>query len=172
LHPEFPATQARLGRLYETLYPISVPEADAPASQPVSVAEQVEAQPTPETSFEDGVADEAEDLALKPLRQEWGAAYQENIAQAQAMAGRLIEKYGDEFVDWMEDSRAGSAPLVIKAFHAWANGLSGPDVTPTETRRLIKVLRGGTYYAKGNSAMHDVLHAVITKLYEIANPTT
>jgi hypothetical protein len=160
-HPSHEAALKTLSELYSRGYPEATPEATPTAEQPTP--EQPTAEPTPDPL----AVPQAELDGLDGLRSEWGSEFDANLQQAQNLAGEFAKTYGNEFVDWMEESRAGSHPLIVKSFAAWAKGESGPDVSPTEARELIEVLRGGTYYAKGNSRMHDVLHQVISKLYEI-----
>jgi hypothetical protein len=163
MHPSHERALQTLSELYARLHP-------EPVEEPVENPEVVE--PTQQTlKVEDiDAVPQAELDGLAPLREEWGSSFDSNLQQAQSLAGRFSQEYGSEFDDWLEDSRAGSHPLVVKAFASWAKGEAGPDVSPQQARELIEVLRSGTYYGRADSKMHDVLHSVITKLFEIAYP--
>jgi hypothetical protein len=160
-HPDHPATQEKVQALYSRLYPNE--EEEAP-SETEPKAEETE----PTTPEEDPFGVPATEMeGLKDLRSEWGSDFDRNLEQAQGLAAEYAKTYGNEFVEWLETSRAGSHPLIIKSFQAWANGLQGPEVSPSEARELVKVLRAGEYYGRGNSKMHDVLKDVVGRLYEI-----
>jgi hypothetical protein len=161
MHPSHEEALQTISRLYAVEYPDPEPET------PTETPSETRSEPTPEAADDPLGVPPAEMEGLQDLRSEWGTNFDQNLQQAQGLAGEFAKTYGNEFVDWMETSRAGSNPLIIKAFRSWAVGEPGPEVTPSEARELIKVLRAGTYYGRADSKMHDVLHAVIMKLYEL-----
>jgi hypothetical protein len=165
MHPSHERALQSLAEMYAKAHPEPVEEQPTPT-------EPKETEPTAEPTTPKEEVDplgvpEAELQGLDGLRQEWGSEFDTRLQQAQGVAAEFTRQYGDEFVGWLETSRAGSNPLIIKAFSAWAVGEPGPEVTPSEARELVKVLRAGEYYGRGNSRMHEVLHNVITKLYQI-----
>jgi hypothetical protein len=166
--PDHLQTQEKIQALYAELYPDETPNEQTPPpseTEPKAAETEPKAEETPE---EDPFGVPAAEMDnLQDLRSEWGSDFDRNLAQAQGLAAEYAKTYGNEFVEWLETSRAGSHPLIIKSFHAWANNLQGPEVSPSEARELVKVLRSGEYYGRGNSKMHDVLKDVVGRLYEI-----
>jgi hypothetical protein len=163
-HPSHLQALDTLSRLYSQEYP----DPEAPPEQPTEPKAEATDPKAEETPEEDPFGVPATEMeGLKDLRSEWGADFDRNLAQAQGLAAEFAKTYGNEFVGWLETSRAGSNPLIIKAFRSWAVGEPGPEVLAAEARELVKVLRAGEYYGRGNSRMHDVLHNIVTKLYEL-----
>jgi hypothetical protein len=163
MHPSHERALQSLAEMYAKAHPEPAEEQPQPAETPSETPPKAE-EPTEEDPF--GVPP-AELAAMDGLRAEWGEDYDLYLSQAQGLAAEYAKTFGNEFVEWLETSRAGSHPLIIKSFQAWANGLQGPDVSPSEARELVKVLRAGEYYGRGNSKMHDVLKDVVGRLYEI-----
>jgi hypothetical protein len=164
MHPSHDAALRTLADLYSRAYPSeeeAPPETEPNAEEPKV---EVSTEPTEEDPF--GVP-AAEMEGLSGLRSEWRDDFDRNLAQAQGLAAEYAKSFGSEFVEWLETSRAGSHPLIIKSFRSWAVGEPGPEVSPSEARELIQILRAGEYYGKGNSKMHDVLKDVVGRLYEI-----
>jgi hypothetical protein len=163
MHPSHDRALQSLAEMYARAHP--EPE-EAQPTEPK--AEETPTEPTPEPTEEDPFGVPAAEMDnLQDLRSEWGSDFDRNLAQAQGLAAEYAKSFGNEFVEWLETSRAGSHPLIIKSFRSWAVGEPGPEVTPSEARELIKVLRSGEYYGRGNSKMHDVLKDVVGRLYEI-----
>jgi hypothetical protein len=164
MHPSHERALQSLAEMYAKAHPEPVEEQP---TEPKAEETDPKAEPT-EPAEEDPFGVPATEMeGLKDLRSEWGADFDRNLAQAQGLAAEFAKTYGNEFVGWLETSRAGSNPLIIKAFRSWAVGEPGPEVSAAEARELVKVLRAGEYYGRGNSRMHDVLHNIVTKLYEL-----
>jgi hypothetical protein len=165
MHPSHDRALQTLSEMYAKLHP-EPEETPSETTQPTDQPSDQPSEPTAEEEDPFGVP-AAEMEALSGLRSEWGSDFDRNLAQAQGLAAEYAKTYGNEFVEWLETSRAGSNPLIIKSFAAWAVGEEGPQVSPAEARELVKVLRAGEYYGRGNSKMHDVLKDVVGRLYEI-----
>jgi hypothetical protein len=162
MHPSHDRALQSLAEMYAKLHP----EETAPPTETPGEAPSETPTPTPQVTSFEGVP-EGEVQGLADLKSEWGAEFDAKIQQAQGVATQFTRKFGDEFVDWMETSRAGSNPLIIKTFAALASGQPAPDISADQARELIEVLKAGGYYGRGNSLMHDALHNIITKLYEV-----
>jgi hypothetical protein len=173
ISPEHPAVQERLGKLYSDLYPEPAPDPDAPAFRPNEPAKPLE-EVKPAGPFEDGVVDEVEAKALDPLKAEWGTDWDSRVEAAQGVVRHLNRELGFDVDDFLEDSRLGSHPIVIRAMYDWSQGRPGPDVTPAQAKELLALATKSEIYRTGHGktreAIVDLVHGLYSIAYDVQDP--
>src|SRR5687767_13229347 len=105
--PDHPATQEKVQALYSKLYPEEGGEPEQPRETPSATL------PTPDALDSPLTPEEAQHIS--PLQQEWGSNWQANVEAAQGVVESLSKDLGTDVADFLEDSRLGSHPIVIKA---------------------------------------------------------
>jgi hypothetical protein len=173
LHPDHEKTQAHLGKLYSELYPEPEADPNAPAFQPNEPAKPLE-EVKPAGPFEDGVVDEVEAKALDPLKAEWGTDWDSRVEAAQGVVRHLNRELGFDVDDFLEDSRLGSHPIVIRAMYDWSQGRPGPDVTPAQAKELLALATKSEIYRTGHGktreAIVDLVHGLYSIAYDVQDP--
>jgi hypothetical protein len=108
--------------------------------------------------------------ASDSLKAEWGSSWEANLTAAQGMVDNLSKDLGYDVADFLEDSRLGSHPIVVKAMAAWSRGEPGPEVSPAEARAIIDMAMKSDLYRKGDSRARDTLLDVVQALYRVVHP--
>jgi hypothetical protein len=162
LHPSHEAALTTLSRLYAAEY-----KEDEPAK-----SEEVEATKAvhQDALKVDNPQEAAEQAALQPLRQEWAGQWDANIEAAQGVVESLSKDLGYDVADFLEDSRLGSHPTVIKSMWSWSRGEPGPDISAAEARSILDMARKSELYQKGDSRARDTLLDVVQALYRVVHP--
>src|SRR5918992_2608580 len=106
-HVDYPATQEKVQALYLKLYPEEGGEPEQPRETPSATS------PTPDALDSPLTPEEAQHIS--PLQQEWGSNWQANVEAAQGVAESLSKDLGMDVLDFLEDSRLGSHPTVVRA---------------------------------------------------------
>jgi hypothetical protein len=163
-HPSHEKALETLSKLYSQEYPDAEPvnPEDATKAEAVHEVGKVDALDNPLT-LEEG-------QALTSLQQEWGASWQANVEAAQGVAESLSKDLGMDVFDFLEDSRLGSHPTVVRAMFEWSQGRPGPDVTPAEAKAILDMARQSDLYLKGSSKARDTLLDVVSALYRVVHP--
>jgi hypothetical protein len=104
------------------------------------------------------------------LKQEWAGQWEANVTAAQGMVESLSKGLAYDVADFLEDSRLGSHPTVVRAMYAWSRGEPGPDVSPAEAKAILDMARKSDLYQKGDSRARDTLLDVVQALYRVVHP--
>jgi hypothetical protein len=165
MHPSHEKAMETISKLYAQEYP----EVETPTEQPTETL----ANPTSKVESVgqvDNPLTPEEGQALTSLQQEWGASWQANVEAAQGVAESLSKDLGMDVFDFLEDSRLGSHPTVVRAMFEWSQGRPGPDVTPAEAKAILDMARKSDLYLKGDSRARDTLLDVVSALYRVVHP--
>jgi hypothetical protein len=167
-HADNEKARATAEKLYATLYK---DEGEPPATSEVVEGATKEAQALQQEAQRiDNPEAYAEEQALQPLRQEWAEQWDANVEAAQGMVESLSKDLAYDVADFLEDSRLGSHPIVIKAMYAWSRGERGPDISPAEARAILDMARKSDLYQKGDSRARDTLLDVVSALHRVVHP--
>jgi hypothetical protein len=160
--PDHPATQEKVQALYSKLYPEEGGEPEQPRETPSATL------PTPDALDSPLTPEEAQHIS--PLQQEWGSNWQANVEAAQGVVESLSKDLGTDVADFLEDSRLGSHPIVIKAMYAWSRSEPGPDISAAEAKAILDMARKSELFQKGDSRARDTLLDVVQALYSVVHP--
>jgi hypothetical protein len=167
-HADNEKARATAEKLYATLYK---DEGEPPATSEVVEGATKEAQALQQEAQRiDNPEAYAEEQALQPLRQEWAEQWDANVEAAQGMVESLSKGLAYDVADFLEGSRLGSHPIVIKAMYAWSRGEPGPDISPAEARAILDMARKSDLYQKGDSRARDTLLDVVSALHRVVHP--
>jgi hypothetical protein len=167
-HADNEKARATAQKLYATLYkdegeePAPLEEVEGTLEEAQEVQREVGRIDNPEAY--------AEEQAIAPLKAEWGADWEANVTAAQGMVESLSKDLGYDVSDFLEDSRLGSHPIVIKAMYAWSRGEPGPDISAAEANAILAMVRKSDLYQKGDSRARDTLLDVVQALYRVVHP--
>jgi hypothetical protein len=162
-HPSHEAALQTISRLYAAQFP---EEGEAVAPEEVEGVTK-EAEALKEASLKvDDPEQAAIQEALKPLKEEWGSAYESNLTAAQGLVEHLGREMGLDAVEVFD--HIGSHPAVIKACYEWSQGRDGGEIPAETAKEIIALIQKSHVYQAGISQTSEVLRNVMAALYNIA----
>lgn len=129
-------------------------------------------------------AEQRYEEAQRQLKEDWGQAYDEQLALAQQVA----DKKGDEFKQWMEANGLENDPMLIRLMAEVGGAMQEPGglpsggrpggsgrLTPEAARERINELKGNPDFQKRwlneNDPGHKAAVDEMTRLFEAAHPS-
>jgi hypothetical protein len=164
LHPSHPKALDTLSKLYSQEY--REPDDPPPAAEEIEATKAEVNEVEVEALKVDDPAQAAIEESLKPLKESWGAAYEENVKSAQDLTANLVKEYGIDSAEVFD--QIGNSPLVIRNLYAWSRGEPGDNLTADEAKEVIQLLQRTDAYKSGASRTSETVQQIVQALYEIA----